>query len=334
MFERSCVRLAVVGVLLAPYGLVMAQQLSSADLVKGNYGKFATVLKLADLPDDYSAVKLVMSPSSNDTMMSLLPLVGMGGRNDPASLMKVRLAQCCWSNGDSVRFMGRDYLVTYRVDVDASAVFAQESRYSFGTTEPPEAEHEPSLKINLVALDSIQGVTPYPELTKKDLLAAFGRGRHGVNSPQDEPRAQATTASNVKQAALGLIMYAGDYDDVLPYVQDTKAVQFLIQPYTKNMQIWETLNPKGGMIRFNMGVAGAEMVSIERPAETVMLFESEPWSDGRRAVAFCDGHVKLVGADEWASLASKLKPAGIKRAGKPLPANYMTKFYAPARRGQ
>ena len=325
--DLRLLRLGVVGVLLAPYAAVLGQGLSTVDFVKGNYGKYASVLKLSDLPDDYSAVKLSVSASGSDPLASLWPLLGLGAHvgNQAETNAKYRLAQCYWTNGDTVRAVNREFLVTYKLDVELLEAIAQNSTLVDGG-EPKAKAPEPSLKINLVALDSIQSVAPCPDLTKKDLLKSYGNPDWQITPPMRTESQQTSTVSNVKQVALGMIMYTNDWDDYCPYPQSSKAAWYVEYPYVKNINVFKTLNPKGGMIRFNMGIAGASTTSIASPADTVLLFESEPWPDGRRVVAFCDGHVKLVNEQTWADLSKHLTPSGIARVKKPLPVSYDKEF--------
>lgn len=317
----------MVGVLLAPYAVVLAQGLSTIDLVKGNYGKYATSLKLADLPEDYAAVKLSLS-SSTDPISSLLPLFSMGNRgNDKDLAAKYRYVQCYWTNGDTVRSMNREFLVTYKLDVEWMEILSQsgiDNANSLNATKTKAPE--PVLKINLVAMDSILGVSPCPEMKKQVLLSLYGVPDWQIDPPGRVQAQQAATLSNVKQIGLGLIMYSGDWDDNLPYTQDSKSTWYVIYPYVKNLGIFKTLNPNGGMIRFNMGVSGAVESSISSPADTVLLYETEPWPDGRRVVAFCDGHAKLVTQEAWAEISKHLTPTGIKRPKKPLPTTYDAEF--------
>jgi prepilin-type processing-associated H-X9-DG protein len=321
-------RLGVVGVLIAPYAAVLAQGLSTIDFVKGNYGKYATTLKLADLPEDYSAVKLSISSSTTDPLSALWPFIGMGSHGpDPNINAKYRFSQVYWTNGDTVRASAREFLVTYKLNVDVLDIAAQNDNggmSALNDTKPKTPE--PTLKISLVALDSIQGVTPCPEMKKEELISLFGSPGRQATAPGQVAARQAEALSDVKQVALGLIMYDNDYDDFLPYTQDSKSTWYVIYPYVKSLKIFKTPNPNGGMIRFNMGISGATMSSIQSPADTVLLYESEPWPDGRRAVAYCDGHVKLVSADAWAEISKRLRPAGLKRAKKPLPTTYDAEF--------
>ena len=319
MTDVRWLRFAVVGLLLAPYAAVMAQDISTRDLVTGNYGKYATMLKLNELPDGYTAGRYVINnaPTSFESLIALSM-----GRNNPESLRRSQILQCLWSKGEVVKSLGRDFLVTYKVDADIQGVVGQDS--SGTPVSPPK---EPPLRINLVALDSIQGVTPYPELSKKDLLECWGvsTGEHSGYQPSIS-NLQTSTLSNLKQAGLGLMMYMSDYDDNLPYAQSTKAVWYVEFPYVKNVNVFKSYNPKGGEFRFNMGIAGVNGSSIPKPSEHVLLYEATPWADGRRCVVFCDGHGKLVSLAEWEALEKKLKIPGVKRETKPLPLNYGDKF--------
>ena len=321
MINRQMLRIATVGLLLMPYALVLAQELSTIDLVKGRYGKYATQLRLADLPDDYSAVSITTSQTAPDSMTSIYPLLGLAraGSGTQASL-QYKLSQNVWSNGDTVMSMHREFLVTYRVDLDPVQLAMRSGATGVDNANTTDLYPEPKLRINLIALDSVKSVSPSPELTKRDLLVAFGSSAPGapVQGSPDFHAAQASTLSNVKQIGLGMIMYCNDYDDIYPYVEDTATAKVVVAPYLRNDKLWVTHNPKGGRILFNMGVAGVSSSNIQLPAETILLFESEAWEDGRRAVCFCDGHGKLVTDLEWKLLSRTLKPTGAKPQGKPI----------------
>lgn len=327
------IRIGVVGALLVPYACVLAQGLSTIDFVKGNYGKYATTLKLADLPDGYSAVKLTVSGTPSDPLSSLWPLMALGNRRNNTDSNKYNLAQCYWTNGDTVHALNRDFLVTYKLDLDLMSVMSQSSTNFTDDPSKPKAA-EPTLKVDLVALDSIQGAQPLPDLTRVQLMAAYGVTEWAANAPGQMQARQTATLSNVRQAGLGLLMYCNDYDDYYPYVQSTKAAWYVEYPYLKTLDVFKTLNPNGGMIRFNMGISGAVSSSIPSPAETVVMYESEAWPDGRRAVGFADGHAKLVSREDWAEMSKHLTPAGLKRAAKPLPASYEKEFDKLPPRGQ
>lgn len=82
--------------------------------------------------------------------------------------------------------------------------------------------------------------------------------------------------SRGKQCALALIMYASDYDDVLPPAGD---VSSLLQPYLKNTDLLQG---------FSYTFKGGPMNDIDQPAQTELGFVQ---GNGGRAIVYADGHV-------------------------------------------
>lgn len=131
--------------------------------------------------------------------------------------------------------------------------------------------------------------SPRPALSKAAILATFGAAEDGVAD-------KAKALSNVKQVALGFILYASDYDDHFPKADSTAKAKTLVMPYVKSQEIWTTAN---GRILYNTSLSGIADTSIESPASTVLVWEEQPASDGMRAVGFADGHAKRVSQAEW-----------------------------------
>jgi len=131
---------------------------------------------------------------------------------------------------------------------------------------------------------------------------------------------QITSLANVKQVTLGLLMYAQDADEVLPYPKSPKALHYAIYPYVKDAAAFKSANEKTE-IRFNSALGGVKLKDIPEPPKTVVFYETKNWSDGRRAVGFADGSARLVPAIEWGRLAMSLL-LRIPRTAEPLPADY------------
>jgi prepilin-type processing-associated H-X9-DG protein len=148
------------------------------------------------------------------------------------------------------------------------------------------------------------------------------------SSQSDLTAKLAETRADFKQIALGTIMYATDYDDVLPYAQSTRAVAYVTEPYMKNRGLWRTLNPNGGKVQFNLAVGGVALGTIQNPADIPLFSESAFWPDGARVVAFVDGHVRAVAKSDWPKIQKALAKTH-KRSAKPLPANYGSSFRFP-----
>lgn len=135
--------------------------------------------------------------------------------------------------------------------------------------------------------------SPRPALTKARILEVFGK----EDVPGSSAAARSSALSNVKQIALGFIIYSGDADDKFPKADSTAIAKSLVMPYTKNEKIWTT--PAGGRVLYNVALSGVDATSLENPAETLLVWEEKAYPDGTRAVAFADGHAKREDEAEW-----------------------------------
>jgi len=138
-----------------------------------------------------------------------------------------------------------------------------------------------------------------------------------------EKAEQTQCISNVKQVALGILMYTEDYDSKFPstvgVVAPVTGWQMMINPYTKNDQIMKCPvvdQDTGFDYALNSALDAAKRGRIPTPAGTIMLFDAPnaagaTWAlgvanmrfrhlgdetatppDGMASVAFCDGHAK------------------------------------------
>jgi hypothetical protein len=90
-----------------------------------------------------------------------------------------------------------------------------------------------------------------------------------------ESASKAVAISDAKQVALAALMYAADYDDVLPANLGGE----LLEPYLKNGSIFDG---------FVFVFGGGDLKKVADPANTVLGYKDGP---GGRAVAYLDGHV-------------------------------------------
>ena len=133
--------------------------------------------------------------------------------------------------------------------------------------------------------------------------------------------------SNEKQLALGIIMYVQDYDETFP--RKKAPYNDLIFPYVKNKAIFACPSDAKGTISytFNPNLQGAKLAEMVSPAETVLLYEGKDKKfafkhEGKTAVAFADGHVKLLTPEAAANVF--WYPAG-KNPGPAKPARPQSK---------
>jgi prepilin-type N-terminal cleavage/methylation domain-containing protein/prepilin-type processing-associated H-X9-DG protein len=105
---------------------------------------------------------------------------------------------------------------------------------------------------------------------------------------------QAACLSNSKQLGLALYMYAQDYDETLPpetfnYDDDNQTVYALVQPYTKNLEIWtcpsmrtvlsEAQVPTNGVVNDRAWWIWA--AGQWKPGSIGMNLSVFPWGDGK-----------------------------------------------------
>ena len=114
-------------------------------------------------------------------------------------------------------------------------------------------------------------------------------GSRGIND-------RTATLSNTKQVALGMLMYASDYDDRFPLsLSRQRDLERAVTPYIMmSAALFRSLNPAGGVIEPNPNVAAVPAGGVMDPGSAVMLFETYDWPDGGRVVAFTDGHAKSI----------------------------------------
>lgn len=130
---------------------------------------------------------------------------------------------------------------------------------------------------------------------------------------------RAQTAANAKQLATGMLIYCTDWDDLFPYVQDTKAAFVVTLPYLKSKDAMRTLNPNGGTFEFNLHIGGVNQAEIREPALTPMYIETRFWPDDQRIVAYANGRTKAESKADWPKVEKYLKIKFPRTAKKPLP---------------
>lgn len=173
-----------------------------------------------------------------------------------------------------------------------SALFAEslrEPRFEV-TTEPIAGTELTTAYLSRVGSDSGRlligsGIGHVEALGDGSVVAYTASGgvyvRRLVPAPVEAIRAAQRTAamSDAKQVALELILYASDYDDVLP--GGGLPWHEAIYPYLKSEQIMRNF-----VAVFPLGL---RLADVEKPSEYVIGFVTAP---GGRAVAYADGSVR------------------------------------------
>jgi hypothetical protein len=262
--------------------------------------KFVATYRLKDLPVGYTAYTIKYDLASANGLSPFAYSGGMGGNSEGALIFD--LLTVSYTAGETITNEGVEYLVAYVPNLFHVA-------RGMGTGTPKIAEVP--LDLTYIRKDKILSFGPRTDLDAGSLLTP-----KSPTDPVEVDSAQTRTSSNMKQVALSIMMYSQDYDNLFPATSSTADTQEVTFPYLKNAEVWKTYNPAGGRVLFNNKVAGASTNAIPLPAETVLLFEERVWADGRRAVAFTDGHVKFVPDAEFLALMGSPTPYRYK--GKPI----------------
>ena len=101
--------------------------------------------------------------------------------------------------------------------------------------------------------------------------------------------------SNMKQLALGAIMYSADADDRFPTkMESALSAKPYLAPYTKNEAIFLSANPKGGEILGDARLSGKNSTTVTAPDDAVMFYDGKPWPRGEAMVSYTDGHARSL----------------------------------------
>ncbi len=271
-------------------------------------------LALADLPATYRAVALGTGSESFLTLFGFGMSAGLsGGSSDkPADRLLLSALGATWVDPDEFEALlgGKTPRIrAYRLDLPAMMVA---SKGESGSTPAPRFAE------TWIEAGRIVQWSPLPGLDR----ASMERGLAA------KPAEDADRLQNAESAAIAILMYTGDHDEIYPPAESTAAAKAAALPYLKDAKLWPNPGPDGRRLLFNTALSRKSLASIEAPAETLLLWDDRPGPDGKYAVAFADGHARLVDTGEWQLLQDaerrrRLKPAAPKvlpRPGGPVPA--------------
>jgi len=204
-----------------------------------------------------------------------------------------------YTTGRTVTVGGEMFLIAYRVHakVDMAAMMQRPT-----PPAPPKLTPETTVGISLLnlravtSIDDIRAFDLKQEIAESEKLATeAAEAGTGVES---EASGEAGSLSNLKQMALAVVMYAQDYDEVLPPLKTLGEAEEALSPYVRDESIFaqpDTDVP----YKTNPVLSGKKMAHITNAADMILFYEAKPADDGTRGAAFLDGHAKRLTADEW-----------------------------------
>ena len=274
--------------------------------IKGEFGP--TTIQLKDLPADFSAIELTLSGFEG-----LQDLEAGVRRFDPSRTGLAgedldRLSDffvCYWTSGKIVHWHSNEFIVAYKAvyPKNKGGADAPAPGGELITLSQPSPYSNLTLKLRLVNLSQIISITPRSDVTIDEISHVIIK----ISAPSVTGGGNKEVAiSNMKQLALGAIMYSADNDDVYPLAHSIGQAKMEVAPYLKNNKLYISQNPNGGQILYNVNLAGVGATETVKPESVPLYYDSRAWPDGGRPVAFADGHAKYVTAEEWEAVAAEL----------------------------
>jgi prepilin-type processing-associated H-X9-DG protein len=132
-------------------------------------------------------------------------------------------------------------------------------------------------------------------------LAKMTTGPSAIFANAKEAAKRTTCLSNLKQLALGVMIYIADHDDKFKFTE--ASLRKAVLTYTKNDKLW--FCPSGSQTvpaySVNTKLIGKAAAKLKDPANTVLLYEGSKGAlnfrhGGYACVAFADGHAKVFKA--------------------------------------
>ncbi len=149
------------------------------------------------------------------------------------------------------------------------------------------------------------------------LFAFVGVNRWGWG--QDSPRLaaiQASSKSNLKILGLAVMQYTQDYDEKLPPLKSPTKAEEVLYPYARTRSIFRHPTTKERYV-WNITLSGenigqyvGDIMADEtqsKAAQIPLVFEMRPAPNGKRNVAFLDGHVTELTEAQWRQAKTRWK---------------------------
>jgi len=238
-----------------------------------------------------------------------------------------------YTHGDMFIFGDQKFLVAYHL-LDSSDPDKRDAQQYLGSQVRKSDSHRATpllLKNSQLALSlfSLSQAHDFQEIGK------FDPAKDIAPAPPKFLIDRRISQSFLKQIALGIFMYAQDYDEKLPpmvaarsaehlmYLPSSKTtsvptVQNLLQPYLKSTEIF--LQPATHRPYLpNYKVSRLPLSKIDDPSRTFLFYEDAPDADGKRNVAFADGHVEALTESQfqWQRKAQGISESGYPSAARP-----------------
>jgi hypothetical protein len=210
-----------------------------------------------------------------------------------------------YTQGQTMTLGEQPYLICYQVPPKPLNL----ARLMRSGPEPPKPEKltpETKLSLSLVNLRTAVSLNDIRPFSLEEEIAA-SESEAGAVEEAAAVSVIAVSLSNLRQMALGVLMFASDHNEALPSLKDPAAIKRTLGRYIRNDKIF--INPiTNKPYMANAVLSGRKLSHIADPSSMVVFYEDSPAPDGTRGVSFLAGHTRRVRESEWVMLkkASKI----------------------------
>jgi prepilin-type processing-associated H-X9-DG protein len=200
-----------------------------------------------------------------------------------------------FTKGQTTTVTGRQqFLIAYSTQLgppDPGAIMAGRGG------EPQFLAQDSTLRLALLNVASLGTLADIRVFDREAEIAAFNRGVQGLQDmlssrPQHDNQtgpAAGTPLANLKNVALAAVTYAIDYDKYPP-MKTPQAFRSALSEYVKDAVVFKDPTT-GAFFVLNAGLSEKPTTRVADASKTVLAYQEKADKDGKRGVAYADGHV-------------------------------------------
>jgi hypothetical protein len=276
-----------------------AQQEQIAGIFSGTVAPVTMTFK--EITEDWKRFTLGSSGSGSG-LESMITMAMQAHAGEGAALFSALNAY--YTRGQTVTMGEETYLIAYRLfrpgsDMLLNTMFMR----VMGEVDDEESDEDSMLitedsplhlcLLNIKAAGHFLDITPAEPQRE---VAAITE----MQEKQSADALQERSMNNLRQVVVALLMHAQDHDEQFPTFKTHFDLEMLnldeeiaVHPVTKEPY------------HVNLALNGKSLGMIQDPARVPALYEATPWPDGSHVIAFLDGHIEHVDAEEWEYLKMK-----------------------------
>ena len=223
--------------------------------------------------------------------------------NDATANLYAGGSSAYFTQGLSLTMGNETFLVAYRAarsNIDLNNYYASAVRGN--SPKPPAFTRDTTLFLSLLntrTMGNLNEIRLFDTTTFQSVAAVDAANKTELIE---------ASVKKLRILSTGVIQYAQEHDEKLPPLQNMEVFKKAIFPYVRDNAVFVQPFAKKHYVT-NGAMTNKGYANIQFASQIALLYEAQIGSDGKRAVAFADGHVKRVSEAEWTKIkkVSKIK---------------------------